>query len=420
MISPEQRLSLATAALHDRGRLAEVRRTELVDSAIEETFDSLSRLAAALLRAPISFLSIVESDRDFYKSQCGMPEPIASERQITGNSFCKLVIASEEALVINDTHDSPVWLTVPTVQSHGIRSYLGVPLMVNGHAIGSFCVLDMTPREWTDVEVETLVQLTRSAEREIDLRRTLQSVTIDSSRARALARANEELIAVVAHDLRTPLQVIGITASLLSRQGNSTIREHVDRLEHAVGAMKQMVDVLLSQHAAGAPQVARREPVTTGKLLRDTVETMKVVSDHAGLRLSVIDHATATVSVDYAQMLRVFCNLIGNCVKYCPSGTEVRLSAARAGDGVMIHVADNGPGMSAGEQAQAFERGWQGGSPEARKHGSGLGLAIVHDLVEQNLGAVTLSGDVGRGTTVSIWLPVSESESRGCKGRLDT
>ena len=415
MISPEQRLSLATAALHDRGRVAAVRRTELVDSAIEETFDSLSRLAAALLRAPISFLSIVETDRDFYKSQCGMPEPIASERQITGNSFCKLVIASEETLVINDTHESPVWLTVPTVQSHGIRSYLGVPLMVNGRAVGSFCVLDMIPREWTDVEVETLVQLTRSAEREIDLRRLLQSATIDSGRARALARANEELIAVVAHDLRTPLQVIGITAALLSRQGNATIREHVDRLEHAVGAMKQMIDVLLTQHAAVAPLVARREPVTTGKLLRDTVETMKVVSEHAGLRLSVSDQAAATVSVDYAQMLRVFCNLIGNCVKYCPSGTEVRLTAARDGDGVTIRVTDDGPGMSADEQAKAFERGWQGGPAEARKHGSGLGLAIVHDLVVQNLGAVTLSGDVGRGTTVSIWLPVSENASRNCK-----
>lgn len=412
MITPEQRLSLATAALHDHGRLAAVRRTELVDSAIEETFDSLSRLAAALLRAPISFLSFVEEDRDFYKSQCGMPEPIASERQITGASFCKLVIASEETLVINDTHDDPVWLTVPTVHSHGIRSYLGVPLIVSGQAVGSFCVLDMTPREWTGVEVETLVQLTRSAEREIDLRRSLKSATIDSCRAQALARANEELIAVVAHDLRTPLQVIGITASLLSRQGNVAIREHVHRLDHAVRAMKQMVDVLLSQHAAGAPRSAQREPVTTVKLLNDTVETMKVVSDNAGLRLSVADHALTTVSVDYAQMLRVFCNLIGNCVKYCPSGTEVRLSASRAGDGVMIRVTDDGPGMSAADQAKAFERGWQGTSANGRTHGSGLGLAIVHDLVEQNLGAVSLSGDVGRGTTVSIWLPVTEKASR--------
>ncbi len=68
-------------------RLTVVQRSELLDTQSEETFDSLSRLAATLIGAPASFLSVVDGKRDFYKSQCGFPEPLASERQVSGRTF---------------------------------------------------------------------------------------------------------------------------------------------------------------------------------------------------------------------------------------------------------------------------------------------------------------------------------------------
>ena len=187
MISPELRRSRAEAMLRNGERLTAVRRAELLDSPVEEAFDSLSRLAGALIGTPVTFLSVVDAERDFYKSQCGMPDPLSTTRQMSGRTFCQLAIAGSEPLAISNTHAHEVWREIPSVDALGVRAYLGVPLMVDAHAVGSFCCVDMRPREWTAVEIETLVQLGRSAEREIQLRRSLKSAMKDSSRARCCA-----------------------------------------------------------------------------------------------------------------------------------------------------------------------------------------------------------------------------------------
>src|SRR5688500_4791130 len=83
-------------------RLTVVQRSELLDTQSEQTFDSLSRLAASISGAPASFLAVVDGNRDFYKSQCGLPEPLASERQLSGRTFCHYVVAGSVPLVIED------------------------------------------------------------------------------------------------------------------------------------------------------------------------------------------------------------------------------------------------------------------------------------------------------------------------------
>ena len=151
----------------DPGRLKVVRDTNLLDTSSEETFDSLSRLAVALIGVPASFLSLVDERRDFYKSQCGFPEPLASKRELTGRTFCHYALTSREPLVIEDTHANPIWRAVPTVDRLGVRASLGVPVVVAGQAIGIFCVIDNRPHAWTPLEIETLVQIARATARKI-------------------------------------------------------------------------------------------------------------------------------------------------------------------------------------------------------------------------------------------------------------
>jgi GAF domain-containing protein len=122
--------------VRDPARLAAVRATGLLDSAVEESFDRLTRLAAKLTGAPVTFISLVAEERDFYKSCFGFPEPLASERQLTGTTFCHYALVSRGPLVIEDTLANPIYRDVPTVQSLGVRAYLGIPLKLNGVAIG--------------------------------------------------------------------------------------------------------------------------------------------------------------------------------------------------------------------------------------------------------------------------------------------
>ncbi|WP_345785207.1 GAF domain-containing protein [Roseisolibacter sp. H3M3-2] len=99
---------------------------------------------------PAAFVSLVDADRDFYKSACGFGEPLASARALTGLTFCHYTVARTTPLVIPDTAADPVYRDVPTVRTLGVAAYVGVPLLVGGQAVGAFCAIDVRPRAWTD------------------------------------------------------------------------------------------------------------------------------------------------------------------------------------------------------------------------------------------------------------------------------
>ena len=152
-------------------RLAAVRATGLVDSTPTKGFDRITRIGARLLRVPVTFVSLVEADRDFYLSHLGFGEPLASKRQLTGQTFCHFTIEGESPLVIPDTRADPVFRNVPTVESLGVAAYLGAPLvLLSGEVIGAFCAIDMVPRAWTDVQVQDAVDLASLVVTEIESR----------------------------------------------------------------------------------------------------------------------------------------------------------------------------------------------------------------------------------------------------------
>ena len=407
LTAPERRhpTVIAETVRHDPRRLAAVRETGLLDAPIDETLDAFGRLASALLNAPVAFLSIVDAECDVHVAQRGMPEPQATTRRVPGRTFCHYVVVSDEPLVIEDTQADPVWRAVPSVKAFGVRSFLGAPVSVEDHVIGSLCVVDFTPRRWSETEIETLVQLSRSASREIALRSAIRAATAEAARARALALANEELLAVVAHDLRSPLQAISLTTALLRHDADATQAPHLTRVAGATAAMTRMVDELLATHSTGLRTAAHRAPISVQRLLDDAADAMEPVVNRAGLLLTRADDAVGRVVVDHALMLRALCNLIGNCVKYCPAGCTVRLTAQIVSNSVEISIVDDGPGIRPEDQQRVFESGWQGRDALRRNDGAGLGLSIVRTLVERNGGTVALNSVVSRGTTVSIRLP---------------
>lgn len=164
----------ADAARREAARVQAVRDTGLLDTPPEESFDRLTRLAARLLEVPAAFVSLVDVERDFYKSTFGFGEPLATERQLTGRTFCHYTLTSPEPLVLDDVTVLPDLADVPTVQTLGVRAYVGVPLVTSeGHVLGSFCAVDMQPRQWRERDLEVLTELAHAALREITLRQAL-------------------------------------------------------------------------------------------------------------------------------------------------------------------------------------------------------------------------------------------------------
>jgi formate hydrogenlyase transcriptional activator len=189
--------------IQDPPRLEALRRTSLLDSPPEEAFDRLTRLATTMLRVPVAVVSLVDGDRQFFKSHCGISEPLASSRQTPlTHSFCKHAVASRQPLIVPDARRDPTFVHNPSVTELNVIAYAGVPLITSeGHALGSFCVVDGRPHDWTEEEIGILRTLAASAISEIELRRRadeLQSLTTNlqrlvESRTRELQASEQRL-----------------------------------------------------------------------------------------------------------------------------------------------------------------------------------------------------------------------------------
>jgi formate hydrogenlyase transcriptional activator len=183
---------------NDEVRLETLRRTSLLDSPPEEAFDRLTRIATAVLRVPMALVSLVDRDRLFFKSQSGLAEPLATLRQgPIQQSFCQHAVRMRETLVVPDSRREPAFERYPEISGLPAIAYAGTPLVTSdGHALGTFCVVDERPRDWNEEELGILRVLATCAMSEIELRRLVDEL-------RTLTANLEGLVETRTSDLRT-------------------------------------------------------------------------------------------------------------------------------------------------------------------------------------------------------------------------
>lgn len=148
------------AAITDPERLRALYATGLLDSPPEEVYDRITRAAAAALDAPYAALSLIDSDRQFFKSTVGM-DPQTRETPID-LSVCQYAVADGASLILEDMRNDPVFKNHPAVRAGGVAAYLGIPLSdQEGHAIGTLCVFDDKPRFWGTGHIQVLTDLAK-------------------------------------------------------------------------------------------------------------------------------------------------------------------------------------------------------------------------------------------------------------------
>jgi GAF domain-containing protein len=160
-------------AVRDPGRVAALRATGLLETGADPQFDRLTGLAARVLGAPVALVSLVDADRQVFKSCLGLPEPWQSERQTPlSHSFCQHAVARREPLIIEDAREDPVLKDNLAIRDLNVIAYAGIPLIDDdGHALGSLCVIDDKPRHWTPDQVQLLSDLAQAVQTEIRLAR---------------------------------------------------------------------------------------------------------------------------------------------------------------------------------------------------------------------------------------------------------
>jgi signal transduction histidine kinase len=221
----EASAAAAPPALSDPVRLAALRATALLDSEPEEAFDRLTSLASRLLRVPIALVSLVDEDRQFFKSCIGVKEPWSSRRGTPlSHSFCQHSVATGEPLTIEDARAHPLVRDNLAIRDLDVIAYAGFPLRTSdGAVLGTFCAIDSKPRAWTDEEVGFVKEMAAMAMTEIELRTTVRQLEDARAEAEGSAMTLRELQAIS-------------DAALVNLETDDLLRELLTRVAGAVEA----------------------------------------------------------------------------------------------------------------------------------------------------------------------------------------
>ena len=223
-------------------------------------------------------------------------------------------------------------------------------------------------------------------------------------------RARDEVLAVVSHDLRNPIGTIAAAVELMSddsvppeRQG-----EHLEIIGRAAHRANRLIQDLLDVATIEAGRLSvRTKRVDLGELVEEVGSQMRLGADLEGVDLSVhVPAELPAVEADRDRILQVMSNLIGNGLKFTPSGGQVTVAAERTPGGVSVTVSDTGPGIEPEMEQHLFDRFWRGHGANLR--GAGLGLAIVKGILEAHGTRVDVETEVGRGSAFSFTLPTAD------------
>lgn len=236
----------------------------------------------------------------------------------------------------------------------------------------------------------------------------LQDVTRERERERELS----EFLYHVTHELRTPLTNIRAYAETLSEgvlKDAGTLRKCYNVIVGETQRLGRLVEDILSlaQMEAGAAR-PRMDDVDTARLVRQTVEDMQARADEKGLSLVLTMPAKVPdIRGDKERLVVLLTNVVGNAIKYTPSGGRVEVTCRREAARLHIRVADTGPGIAPGEHDKVFEKFYR--SPDeriAQQPGTGLGLALAIQIARLHGGTITLESEPDNGSTFTVVLPI--------------
>lgn len=144
----------------------------LLGDSYEPVYDRLTELASEIIGVPVSLMSMVAENRQFFKSEVGLPEEWAKKRQTPlSHSFCKHVVRQNEPLIVNDAREDERVKYNLAIRDLDVIGYLGIPMTLeDGNTLGSFCVIDNQPRNWTDTEIKIMRELAAIVTLEFDAR----------------------------------------------------------------------------------------------------------------------------------------------------------------------------------------------------------------------------------------------------------
>jgi PAS domain S-box-containing protein len=284
------------------------------------------------------------------------------------------------------------------------RSAIVVPLLSGENLRGSLVLASSRPHQFGDRDINLATEIARRAALAIENARLYEA-------EKRATQARNEVLGIVAHDVRSPLHVILLAAQLLERRltkiGDAKCHEHVGSIMRSVNRVERLIQDLLdvSRMEAGALTLAR-DVVETKPAILEVVGSQRFLASEASIDVCLdLEEELPDIWVDQDRLGQVLENLIGNAIKFTPKGGCITIAAVAGPGEVRFSVTDTGAGIPDHCLPHVFERFWQADTPS--REGAGLGLPICKGIVEAHGGRIWVESALGRGTSIFFTIPTA-------------
>jgi signal transduction histidine kinase len=293
----------------------------------------------------------------------------------------------------------------------GVQAVAAFPMETGGRVLGGLLVRFTHPRELSPVDRSFMSALSRIAAEAFDRARLFDAERDARAAAEAANRAKAAFLASMSHELRTPLQA-ALGFAQLMRSGlygpvTDEQAEVLGRVERSQTHLARLIDDILDFARLEAGRVRiNLAPVAISRVFVDLAPIVEPQAAAKGVALTFVPvAANLRVTADRGRLEQILINLVGNAIKFTPSGGSVRIEAANTGAQTTIRVIDTGVGIPADRLQSVFEPFVQVDSEFTRTApGAGLGLAISRDLARMMGGDLTVESGLGKGSTFSVSL----------------
>jgi K+-sensing histidine kinase KdpD len=400
-----QLLAKLAAAARDISQLGP---DEVLEAVVEAVMD---------LGFASTFLAVIDHDTQTHRivAARGLNRYVGTSHSTRSGIAARILQSGD--IVITSDGPNPSGTEGGAVEESS-QAAIGAPIWCDGELSATLVARFNRSKTLSPEEIETFELLADQAGHALSNARKFELERASVERLQELDRMKSEFIATVSHEIRTPLTAIAGIGSTLHLRWNaldeSQRREFLLRLNANASVLDEIISMLLdfSRLESGVLR-ARLDAVDLDELVASTLHRLDgLVSGHNVV--SAID-PDLRVRADRMLLDRVVENLISNACKHTPTGTNVRMSARRTGDGIEVSVEDEGPGMPDYEVARLGERFFRGGDVNSRRtRGSGLGIAFVTEVLRMHGSELNVWSEVGTGSRFSFTLaPESPQRSKG-------
>ncbi len=402
----------------EKNRITALNALKILDTSYDESYDRITRLTQALFSVPICLVSLVDTNRQWFKSCIGLPVR-ETGRDI---SFCGHAILGDEPFIINDASKDERFADNPlvTAEPH-IRFYAGLPLKtLDGSAIGTLCIIDREPRSLSEAELVIFNDLGEMVERELHNRELAlqveqahEALIIAREKAEAANQAKTRFLANISHELRTPMHaILSFTALCDKKSDDEKIKQYLSHIKSSGQRLMELVSGLLDiANLESGKMIAELSHFDIASITREQIEKFADLAANKKISLTYTGADELSAVFDKRLMIQVLHNLIDNAVKYSAEESAITLTCESRQaelDGqqkncIYCAVQDNGAGIPAQELEDIFDRFTEGSNTRSNAGGKGLGLSLCKEIIKLHKGVIRVTSPVDGSDSGSVF-----------------